>query len=82
MTDVLVDVHILEASMGLNMIRHNDTLHNDTNLFYNVFENNHITKKQYDESMEYYMKHPELLNDVYDSVLVRLDADKDTVQKK
>lgn len=82
MTDVLVDVNILEASIGLNLIKENDTISKDTNLFYNVFENNRITKKQYDESMNYYMHHPELLNEIYDSVLVRLDAEKAQLQKK
>jgi len=83
MTDVLVDVNILEASLGLNVIQPNDTLLKDTSLFYNVFENNQITNKQYDESMDYYMKHPELLNEIYDSVLVKLDAEKkDTLNKK
>ncbi len=76
MTAVLLDVHILEASMGLNMIRTNDTIKSDTNLFYTVFENHQITKKQYDESMDFYMKNPKLLDEVYDSVLVKLEEKK------
>ena len=82
MTEVLVDVHILEAATGLNVIQQNDTTHKDTNMFYNVFENNQVSKKQYDESMDYYMKHPDLLNQIYDSVIATLDEVKDTLKKK
>lgn len=78
MTDVLVDVHILEATLGLNVMQKKDTI--AAALFYDVFKNNQVTKEQYDESMDYYMQHPDLLNTLYDSVLVKLDkVAKDTL---
>ena len=82
MADVLVDVNILEASLGLNVILEKDTAHKDTNLFFNVFESHQITQNQYNESMNFYMNNPELLHQIYDSVLVKLDAEKGAKESK
>jgi hypothetical protein len=68
---VLTDMHILESAINLNLVSANFTA-NDSVMFYNVFENNHTSKKQYEESLNFYKSHPKLLNELYDSVLVLL----------
>jgi hypothetical protein len=81
MIPVLADVQVLESLMSLNMLQVSD-VSKDTVLFYDIFKNNNITKKQYDESMIFYKDHPLLLNEIYDSVLVRLSDKKDALMKK
>ena len=75
MIGILSDVYILESSINLNMV--STTINKgDSSLFYNVFENNKITKKQYEESLAFYKTHPELLNEIYDSVLTSFNQKK------
>ncbi|MDQ3047033.1 MAG: DUF4296 domain-containing protein [Bacteroidota bacterium] len=68
MAEVLVDIHLLEAAMNLNI---NPVTAPTMNIKTgsDVFKKNNITKAMYDESMDFYSLHPELLNSVYEVVL-------------
>jgi len=71
MTSILVDIHLLQSAITLNLVKASPGK-NDTVMFYNIFENNNITQKQFEESLDFYKTRPTLLNEVYDSVLVVL----------
>lgn len=71
MISVLLDVHLLESSINLSYIKP-QLKGNDTTAFYNVFKNNNITKTEYEESLVFYKSRPKLLNEIYDSVLVKI----------
>jgi len=84
MVGVLTDVYILESSVDLNLVS-GSVNKKDSSLFYDVFTNNKVTKKQYEESLAFYKIHPELLNEIYDSVLTSLNrkqAAETEVKKK
>ncbi len=68
MAKVLVDIHLMEAAMNLNI---NPVTAPTMNIKTgsDVFKKNNITKAKYDESLEFYSLHPELLNSVYEIVL-------------
>lgn len=73
MAKVMVDVHLLEATMNMNVPNPNNpsiTLPGN-NLIPNadIFKKNNITKQQYDDSFLYYTQHPQLLVDIYQLVL-------------
>ena len=83
MTAVLLDVHILESSMNMSLVKQNIKT-NDTTTFYPVFKSNSITKKEYEESLAFYKSKPKLLNEIYDSVLVlisTMQAEKVEIKK-
>ena len=71
MAEVLVDIHLLEATMNLTpytpgqIAAIGDTVVTTVD----VFKKNNISKKQYDESFEFYTQHPELLSEIYQLVL-------------
>lgn len=73
MAKVMVDVHLLEATMNMNVPNPNNpsiTLPGN-NLIPNadIFKKHNITKQQYDDSFFYYTQHPQLLVDIYQLVL-------------
>lgn len=68
MTLILVDIHILEASLNLNMAGELNGQKKE-NEYVSIYKKNKTTKKQYEESLYFYSQHPKLLSEVYDDVL-------------
>jgi len=64
MAEVMVDIHLLEASMNLNIA---EAENKPANL--DLFSKHSTTKQQYDESYKFYTEHPELLTEIYQLVL-------------
>jgi len=73
MAALLMDVHILEASMNLNISNEiREANENREEIMLAVLKKNDVTKQQYEESFQFYSEHPELFGDVYKLVLVYL----------
>ncbi|MBI4946566.1 MAG: DUF4296 domain-containing protein [Bacteroidetes bacterium] len=70
MAQVLTDIHLAEAEANPNAFA--DSTQKATINFQQVFEKDTITKKQYEESLTFYIAHPELLNEVYEEVVNEL----------
>lgn len=74
MEEVLFDYHIAKA-MGENLDYRDNykrTLYLDA-----VFDKHHITEAQFDSTMAWYARHPEVINEVYEVVRERLKAERD-----
>lgn len=69
MAQVMVDIHLLEGSMSLNGTNADKITPENPSPNFDVLKKNNISKKQYDESFDFYSQHPALLNEVYDLVL-------------
>ena len=85
MAEVLTDVHLLEAMMNTNTLTPGKI--SSTNIAIppaiDVFKKNNISKKQYDESFDFYTKHPEMLSEIYQQVLNNLSKmQAQTMNKK
>ena len=71
MVSVLTDVHLAEAALTLNT--KNDSAALVAAGYYNfIYQSHRITKKQFDESLDFYTKHPELLEKIYEEVINEL----------
>lgn len=82
MVQVMIDVHLLEATMNLNVFNLDRTV-SDNSPGFDVLKKNNITKKQFDESYDFYSQHPALLNEIYEIVLNELSRmQAETVNKK
>lgn len=68
MAEVLVDIHLLEASMNVHA-NPMTIASTDMQVGADVFKKHAITKKQYDESFVYYSQNPKLLGEIYQLVL-------------
>jgi len=65
MAKVMVDIHLLEATMNLNVAEADNS--HPTSL--DIFSKHSTTKEQYDESYLFYTQHPEILAEIYQLVL-------------
>ena len=72
MAEVLLDVHLLEATMNLNITNPDKPTSGNPMPVFDVLKKNKVSKKQYDESFNFYSQHPDLLNELYELVLNEL----------
>ena len=70
MTEVITDIHLAEAEASIRTFP--DSTSKEKLSFQKIFQKHSVTKKQYDESLQFYMEHPEILDTVYDNVLNEL----------
>lgn len=80
MVGILVDVHILEATIDLGIMKSEIDL-KQTDKYYSIFKKHNITRKEYDKSLLFYTSHPELLNQIYDNVIAGLSRKQAELNK-
>ena len=68
MATVLVDIHLIEAALNLNAGKEDV----ERKLTVDIYRKHHITKEKYAASYVYYTENPELLTEIYDTVLKEL----------
>ena len=68
----MLDVHLLESAMNLNTYNTNGTTTQNSSPVFDVFAKHKVTKKQYNQSFQYYTQHPDLLTAIYQLVLDNL----------
>jgi hypothetical protein len=68
MANVLAHIHIAQAE--ISMQPGSDSLKAEQ--FQKIFEKDSITKQQYEESLSFYIEHPQLFNKVYEEVINEL----------
>ena len=82
MDEVLVDIHIVEAALKYKRgIGEKYKLYSNQ-YFDHVFKKHNISKKQFEESLEYYYKHEKQLDDIYENVLEELQKIKKEADEK
>ena len=71
MATLMLDVHLLEASMNLNAASPENiaSIGGNGGPTSDILKKHNITKKQFDESFDFYTKNPQLLSEVYQLVL-------------
>ena len=70
MARVIADVHLAEAKENLHSLP--DSTKMKPIDFQKIFEKDTISKQQYEESLTFYIDHPELFNEVYEEVVNEL----------
>lgn len=71
MAEVLVDMHLMEATLNLNA-GSTDKNGKEEKLKIDIYKKHNITTEQYRDSYRYYTENPESLTEVYDIVLNEL----------
>src|SRR6187549_2442590 len=75
MVVILTDVHLAEAVLQLKNLSRNDSTKLVAVGYYQwVFDKNKITPEQFNRSFDFYVRQPELMTTMYDSVITRLSA--------
>jgi|ERR1039458_9699160 hypothetical protein len=82
MVEVLTDIHLAESAITLKFTN-KDTSKLQAKVFYDfVYKAHKTTKEQFSKSYDFYVAHPELLNKIYDDVLIELSKKQAEVNKK
>ena len=71
MTEVLRDIHIAQSFM-INKSRSDSSAYSIHDYFPVIFKEHHTDRKTFDRSLKFYSANPELLKEVYDSVITSL----------
>lgn len=82
MSEVLVDVHLLEASLNVSTYNRDQVVVSTIYPNSDVLKKNNVTKKQYQESFDFYSRNPLLLTEVYQLVLNNLSKMQAEVMSK
>ena len=84
MINILVDIHLTEATLRISndsLSRKNDTTDQRIR-FAHVFRKHDIDPDNFNKSMDYYLEHIELLDNIYKEVINRLSEMEATLQPK
>ena len=82
MNKILVDVHLAEAALKYKRAKGKKFKLYSNQYFEHVFKKHNISKKQFDESLEYYYQHEKQLDKIYVNVLNELKKIKEDADKK
>ena len=82
MADVMVDIHLLEAALNISTYNKDRVTTGNINPSSDILKKNHITKKQFDTSFDFYSRNPKLLGEVYQLVLNDLSKMQAQVMNK
>ena len=76
---VIVDMHLLYSIQSSNAYRElsRDVDSIDTHSY--LFEKHQIDKAQFDSTIAWYSRHPELFTDIYDQVVMQLSRMSDSL---
>lgn len=73
MQAVLMDMHLAHAAAQFSMVTKDSLLlPHKSNYYDQIFATHQITEAAYQEAYDFYFKHPEMLYEIYDSLIVNL----------
>ena len=82
MVSILVDFHLVEASLSLSQDKHED-VNQTTNFRYrSVMEKHKISRAKFDESIRYYSSHMKEMHKIYQQVVVELSTTQSRILSK
>ncbi len=82
MVSILVDFHLIEASIGQAQDRHED-VNQATNFRYNsVLKKHKISRIKFDESIAFYTMHMKALHKIYEKVVEELSETQSRIISK
>jgi hypothetical protein len=84
MISLLLDIHLTEASLKLNQT---NIQPKEKKLYYSsaylpVFKKHKTTPEQFDQSMQWYTRHIEQLDEIYTEVITRLSTLEEQIKSK
>ena len=82
MVSIMSDIQIAESVITFNFTN-KDTSKMQADAFYDfIYKNHKTTKEQFNKSFDFYLSQPEILNKIYDEVLVELSKRQGQATKK
>ena len=77
-TNILEEIYLAESEFQLNKAnntrRHENKLSSDYEL---IFSKNNVNKTDFENTLQYYSERPDLLDDIYEEILLNLKIKKE-----
>lgn len=80
--DVLTDLHLIDGITNDMRYYRKYNPNDSIDLYTAIFEKHQITKEKYKRTLDEYSKHPNLLDKVYDEVLMNLNQMEDAIDQE
>ena len=81
--NILKDVHLAEAAFKLNKSKGIKKAKNSlANNYQSIYKTHNIDDSTFNKSLEYYAKHPEILEEIYSTVLEQLTDERSTLDQQ
>lgn len=82
LVDVLVDIHLIDGITGDRKYYRKYTFNDSITIMEPIFEKHNVTRAQFDSTILEYSRHPDILDKVYDEVIMKLNLMLDEIDKK
>jgi len=80
---ILKEIHVAEAAFELNKSKGLENAKNTlANSYQSIYKKYDITDSTFSKSLEYYAKHPEILEEIYSAVLEQLTNERSTLNQQ
>jgi hypothetical protein len=79
MVSILADVHIAQAAAVMNSAS-DSTRYSVAEMRKYILDTHHTNQMQYDSSIAFYTRHPEMMSQIYDSVITELSKKQGEVE--
>ena len=81
--NMLKEIHVAEAAFELNKSKGMENAKNTlANSYQSIYKKYDIDDSTFNKSLEYYAKHPEILEDIYSTVLEQLTGERSTLDQQ
>jgi len=82
MQAVLMDIHLAQSAVETKQIAQDSTSILLLNFYQKILHKHHITPQQLFASFDYYMEHPELMDAMYQQMIIDLSNKEEELKSK
>ena len=80
---ILKEIHLEEASFELNKTKNMETAKIElVNAYFNIYNKNQISEKDFKETLDYYSENPEKLEQIYTNILEQLTKERSKLDQQ
>ena len=80
---ILKDIHLAESSFEMNKNKNAEMAKIKLNNAYlDIYQKNQISKKEFDQSLDYYCENPKILEEIYNNILEQLKKEKASLDRQ
>jgi hypothetical protein len=82
MQSILEDIHYAQAKADMDHSPVDSVKITEVNYYNRVFSIHHVTAKQFLDSFDFYTRHPDIMDDMYQNMINELGKDISTIRIK
>ena len=80
---ILKDIHLAESLFEMNKNKNPEMAKIKLNNAYlEIYQKNQISKKEFDQSLDYYCENPKILEKIYNNILEQLKKEKASLDRQ